>query len=267
MLPSFCTYLALLPLLPLALSSPLLNASPKPTPATSHFAQRDIDLDEIDLNGFLSVLLSKFPALGLPITAATSFIEASSSFIARTSGMTYNHFASAGNSCTAYTVIFARGTAEPGNVGILVGPPFFAALKAQLGPGQFSVQGVNKYSASVEGFLAGGDARGSKEMAAQISDAFLDCPETKLVVAGYSQGGQLVHNALAALPAKVAAWVSKVVLFGAPNDATVTLNIPPDKVWKACHPEDDICDGGMLVMPWHLTYGLDAEDAAAFVVS
>ncbi|KAJ5054019.1 uncharacterized protein L3040_000305 [Drepanopeziza brunnea f. sp. 'multigermtubi'] len=183
--------------------------------------------------------------------------------------MTYNHFASAGNSCTAHTVIFARGTAEPGNVGILVGPPFFAALEARLGPGQFSVQGVNTYPASVEGFLAGGDARGSIEMAVQIFDAFLSCPETKLVVAGYSQGGQLVHNALAALPAEVAAWISKVVLFGAPNvdTATAIANIPPDKVWKSCHPADDICDGGMLVLPWHVTYGLDAKDAAEFVVS
>jgi cutinase len=43
------------------------------------------------------------------------------------------------------------------------------------------------------------------------------CPNTKLVVSGYSQGGQLVHNAMAQLPPAMAANVSKVVIFGDPS--------------------------------------------------
>ncbi|KAL8765144.1 MAG: hypothetical protein Q9194_006666 [Teloschistes cf. exilis] len=35
--------------------------------------------------------------------------------------------------CRPITVIFARGTTEPGNVGTLTGPPFFNALDAVLG--------------------------------------------------------------------------------------------------------------------------------------
>ena len=61
------------------------------------------------------------------------------------------------------TVIFARGTTEPGNVGLVTGPPFFDALSAMIGANALSVQGVS-YSASVEGFLAGGDATGSQTM-------------------------------------------------------------------------------------------------------
>ena len=34
---------------------------------------------------------------------------------------------------------------------------------------------------------------------------------TKLVASGYSQGGQVVHNAIGLLPATVAAW-SKIIL-------------------------------------------------------
>ena len=43
--------------------------------------------------------------------------------------------------CVPVTAIFARGTIEPGNVGLLAGPPFFDALSAQLG-GKLGVQGV-----------------------------------------------------------------------------------------------------------------------------
>jgi cutinase len=65
--------------------------------------------------------------------------------------------------CAAMTVIFARGTTEPGNVGLVTGPPFFDAIQAMMGSKAVAVQGVN-YPASIEGFLQGGDAAGSQTM-------------------------------------------------------------------------------------------------------
>ncbi len=62
------------------------------------------------------------------------------------------------------TVIFARGTTEQGNVGTLSGPPFFDALSKVIGVKNLAVQGV-VYPADIPGFLAGGDANGSKNMA------------------------------------------------------------------------------------------------------
>lgn len=56
-----------------------------------------------------------------------------------------------------------------------------------------------------------------RNRAAQITQAYNSCPNTKLVASGYSQGGQLVHNALGLLPADIASWVSKVVIFGDPG--------------------------------------------------
>lgn len=61
-------------------------------------------------------------------------------------------------------MVFARGTTEPGNVGILVGPPFLEALDAAVGDANVAVQGVNNYAADVQGYLAGGDAKGSADM-------------------------------------------------------------------------------------------------------
>ncbi|EEY14771.1 cutinase [Verticillium alfalfae VaMs.102] len=44
--------------------------------------------------------------------------------------------------CAAVTVVFARGTTEPGSVGLIAGPPFFDALRDQLGAETLAVQGV-----------------------------------------------------------------------------------------------------------------------------
>jgi predicted esterase len=60
----------------------------------------------------------------------------------------------------------------------------------------------------VQGFLAGGDANGSKLMAQLVGQAQTKCPNTKVVISGYSQGGQLVHNAAKILNATTAAVVS-----------------------------------------------------------
>ena len=74
---------------------------------------------------------------------------------------TYNEL---GGPCTEYTLIFARGTTEPGNVGILVGPPLIEALTSLVGESALTIQGVNNYAASVDGYLEGGDPAGSAEM-------------------------------------------------------------------------------------------------------
>jgi cutinase len=70
-------------------------------------------------------------------------------------------------SCGAVTVIFARGTTETGNVGVLAGPPFFDALGAIIGAGNLVLQGVD-YPASVEAFLDGGDSGGAQTMYTSI---------------------------------------------------------------------------------------------------
>ena len=49
--------------------------------------------------------------------------------------------------CQPLTFIFARGTGEPGNMGIVVGPPVASALRSLTGS-KVAIQGVN-YDASV----------------------------------------------------------------------------------------------------------------------
>ena len=44
--------------------------------------------------------------------------------------------------CKPVTIIFARGTLELGNIGLLAGPPFFDALAGIIGDDKMAVQGV-----------------------------------------------------------------------------------------------------------------------------
>lgn len=43
------------------------------------------------------------------------------------------------------------------------------------------------------------------------------CPDTKVVMAGYSQGGQLVHNAAKMLDSSTTSKVAAAVIFGDPG--------------------------------------------------
>jgi hypothetical protein len=79
-------------------------------------------------------------------------------------GETRNDITS-GLPCKNFTLIFARGTFENGNIGGIVGPPFVRALVSMLGSAQVAVQGVNNYPADVAGFNAGGSPTGSANMA------------------------------------------------------------------------------------------------------
>lgn len=84
------------------------------------------------------------------------------------------------------TVLFARGTTELGNMGSIAGPPFVTALGAMMGgAANVAVQGI-QYPADVPGFLIGGDRGGSQLMAQMVGQVRAQCPDTTLVMAGYS---------------------------------------------------------------------------------
>lgn len=59
--------------------------------------------------------------------------------------------------CKPFTLIFARGTTEQGNIGSIVGPPFVLALQKVFGANNVAVQGVNNYPATTDDYCAGGE--------------------------------------------------------------------------------------------------------------
>ncbi|OJD40262.1 cutinase [Diplodia corticola] len=170
------------------------------------------------------------------------------------------------SSCAPITVIFARGTTETGDLGAVVGPPLQAALEAKL-PGKVAVQGVPApaYPADVAGYLAGGSATGAAKMAEMAREVVAGCSgeEVMVVLAGYSQGGQLVHKAGAQLDAATAARVAGAVIFGDPDNPQPVENVENLKVF--CAEGDLICEGQPVILAPHLSYGADAGAAADWI--
>jgi len=60
------------------------------------------------------------------------------------------------------------------------------------------------------------------------------------------------------------AQVNSVVIFGDPFSKTPVPGAE-SKTLVICHNGDNICDNGALILPPHLTYGLDTPQAAAFI--
>lgn len=144
--------LAILSFIVLSIANPL----PQP-PAT-----RNLDIRGAKLNALVTILLDHLPKVNGAIDKVASVMTSFEKLVAFITGekTTYNDLP---GSCKPYTVVFARGTLELGNVGILVGPPFFQALKDRLGAANLAVQGV-KYDADIDGYFEGGDPAGSVEM-------------------------------------------------------------------------------------------------------
>ncbi|KAF2653706.1 carbohydrate esterase family 5 protein [Lophiostoma macrostomum CBS 122681] len=164
--------------------------------------------------------------------------------------------------CADVTVIFARGTTEPGNVGLVTGPPFFDALSKQLGNASLAVQGV-EYPATFAGFNRNG-TDGVPSMTNFINQALTSCPATKVVMSGYSQGALVLRSTASSLPADTMAKINSVVTFGDPgNPAAITG--AEGKTLIVCHENDAVCKGGFITVD-HLTYADDADAAAGFVV-
>ncbi|KAF7364844.1 Cutinase [Mycena venus] len=178
----------------------------------------------------------------------------------------------AANACTDVIVIFARGTTEAAPIGSFVGPPLQAALQSALGGKSLTFTGVD-YAADIAGFLEGGDPTGSATMAQDASDSvllkitILTFIQAALVTSGYDQGGQLVHNSARMLSASVLARIKAAVIFGDPDDGEAVHGVPAANTDVICHVGDDICLHGDLILPAHLTYGMDTPAAAAFIAA
>ena len=195
----------------------------------------------------------------------------------------------ADDSCAAVEVVFARGTFEGAGVGA-TGQAFVDALNARLPGKTVDVYGVN-YPASLD---FGQAIDGVADAANRIQAIATQCPSTKIVLGGYSQGaavaGYTTSSTVPAgvalpaglngpLPSSVASHVAAVALFGTPDNWFLSLadrSAPPivigdqyaGKTIQLCATGDPICFPGGLDRSAHSSYKSNgmADQAADFVV-
>lgn len=223
-------------------------------PSTSRLPLGDISQDQLNSFARLSQVSASFGLNQNPLTFTRS---------AALAAITQNDIVDA--VCKDYTLLFARGTTEQGNMGTLVGPPLAGALGKAVGEHRLAVQGVD-YPASVEGFLAGGDAGGSRTMAGLVAMAKSNCGNTSLILSGYSQGAQLVHKAANMFAPSETSFVLAAILFGDPDNGKPVGQINPSRTKVFCHDLDKICDGQAVVDASHLIYSLNVGEATAFAL-
>ena len=170
--------------------------------------------------------------------------------------------ATADSACSDVEVVFARGTFEAPGVGA-TGQALVDALNARLGGKTVEVYGVN-YPASLD-FQAA--TVGIVDAANKIESIAASCPDTKIVLGGYSQGAavagyttidnvpdgiSLPDGVTGPLPPADASHVAAVLLFGTPSDWFLNLvanNAPPitvghlyaAKTVEMCATGDPIC--------------------------
>jgi cutinase len=169
--------------------------------------------------------------------------------------------------CPDTQVVFARGTGEEPGVGP-TGQAFVDALRGRLGGKSLDVYPVN-YPASDQ-WSTGLD--GIRDARSHVVNEAATCPNTKMVLGGYSQGaavaGLLTSSAVpdsvpqdvdpATIPKPldpaVANHVAAVVLFGAPNVRAMNFLGQPQvvigplyqaKTIQVCAVEDPVCSDGV----------------------
>ncbi|SPM36535.1 cutinase [Mycobacterium rhizamassiliense] len=178
--------------------------------------------------------------------------------------------------CPDVQVVFARGTGEDPGVGP-TGQAFVDQLRAREGGKSVDVYAVN-YPASNE-WSTGLD--GIRDATTHVISEAGSCPNTKMVLGGYSQGAAVMGFVTSAavpdgvdpatvpkpLSPDIANHVAAVVLFGMPNVRAMNfLGQPPvaigptyqAKTIKVCATEDPVCSDGMNFAA-HDTYADDAS--------
>jgi cutinase len=105
---------------------------------------------------------------------------------------------------------------------------------------------------------------GADDASAHVQAMAADCPGTRLVLGGYSQGAGVMDVATSGLPPAVADHVAAVALFGGPR-STFADSLSPGplpaiglpyvaKTIDLCVPNDPICAEGGWDMGAHVAY-------------
>jgi cutinase len=177
--------------------------------------------------------------------------------------------------CPDIEVVFARGTNDSPGLGN-VGGAFVDALRGKVGGRSVGAYAVN-YPASFD-FLAA--AGGANDASAHIQYMVDNCPNTRLVLGGYSQGAAVI-DVISAVPVPAVGFnnplppnapdhVAAIAVFGNPS-AKLGLPLTVSPVWGGraidlCNANDAVCQTDGENMAAHRAYsGGPTNQAADFV--
>ncbi len=179
--------------------------------------------------------------------------------------------------CSDIDVPVARGTGEPGTLGFIVGDPVFSAVQNRLRP-----RSVSSYRVDYPADLGepASVQKGNTDLVNHVRAQAAACPSQRFVLVGYSQGANVVDNSIgissdgaivggpivATIPADLAPRIAAILLFGNPIRAVgrSVTGTYQSRTKDYCADGDPICQAGGFNILAHLSYGNQADDAAAF---
>lgn len=179
--------------------------------------------------------------------AAAAVVLAAAGLIAPAALPTASLVPSASAACPAVEVVFARGREEPAGMGQL-GNAFVSALRSKSNKniGSYAVQYPADNQIDV----------GANDMSAHVQSMMNNCPDTRLVLGGYSLGAAVTDVVLALpfdffgfknpLPPGADQHIAAVALFGNGSAWVGPItNFNPlynDRTIELCHGADPICN-------------------------
>jgi len=180
--------------------------------------------------------------------------------------------------CSDVDVVVARGTSEPGALGIIVGDPVFSAIQRRASGTTLTSHAVD-YPASTS---PTSPTDGNRALVNHVSSQAGECPDQRFILVGYSQGANVVGNSLG-ISSQGAAVGGPVVATIAPAvrprvEAVLVFGYPLRKLGRGitgefaartldiCANRDVVCDPRGTSVLAHLSYTGDAGEAADFAV-
>lgn len=162
------------------------------------------------------------------------------------------------DTCPDVEVVFARGTSEPPGIG-RVGQALAGQLQSQLGGQTVGTYAVN-YPATYD-FLTAAD--GATDATAHIAAMSQQCPNTRIVLGGYSQGAAIVdmligvpplgdrvgeYGSAPPLPSSLGESIAAIAVFGNParkfGNPASNAGVYAGRSIDLCADGDPICSDG-----------------------
>lgn len=172
--------------------------------------------------------------------------------------------------CPDVEVVFARGTGQDVGLGE-VGQAFVDSLGSQIIGRSMGVYPVN-YPAT--GDFASSALTDADDVVAHVNDMIGRCPDTRLVLGGFSQGAGVMDLATRAMPPEAVDHVAAIAIFGNPTSERagnftggVFSSIGPPYAAKTidmCADGDPVCSSAGGNLRAHGSYvpsGMTAEAA------
>jgi cutinase len=195
--------------------------------------------------------------------------------------------AASADPCPDVEVVFARGSGEPPGIGS-VGGPFVDALRSQIGSRSLGVYPVN-YQASTDfsnPTFPMTVIDGIRDASTHIESMAANCPKTREVLGGYSQGAAVAGYVTSAavpsgvptgavpppMPPEIANHVAAVTLFGTPSAQFLQqygaplITIGPlyqPKTLELCADGDGICESSGSAGVAHALYAVNGMTGQA----